>query len=53
MPLKEQMLKYLALMHGMIFSILEELPGQFLSYFRTRDIKPCNFNRAHTTDLPS
>lgn len=28
----------------MVQALLEELPGQFLTYMRSRDIKPLNVN---------
>jgi hypothetical protein len=31
---------------SVVQSLLEELPGQFLSYMRCRDIKPLNFHAA-------
>ncbi|GMN25202.1 hypothetical protein TIFTF001_000847 [Ficus carica] len=34
---------------SVVQALLEELPGQFLSYVHSRDIKPCNFDAAQTS----
>ncbi|PON73991.1 Protein BONZAI [Parasponia andersonii] len=33
---------------SVVQALLEELPGQFLSHVRSRDLKPCNFGGAQT-----
>lgn len=37
----------------MVEALLEELPGQFLTYMRSREIKPQNLNTETTLPPPS